>query len=150
MAKLQLSLAVGDYEHTRDVLSGDVRAEGIDITGLRVPIEELLYRLHKYREWDAAELGLGTQSAQISRGHDDMVGIPVFTSRTFRHSAIYLRSNAGIESPADLAGRRVGVPQWSMTAAVYARALLQHGYGVDLRSIRWGQAGVNEARRSAQ
>ena len=92
MAKLPLSLALGDYEHTRDLLNGDVRPEGIEVTGLRVPIEELLFRLHNYREWDAAELGLSTQAAKVSRGQADMVGIPVFTSRTLP-SGTWARSN---------------------------------------------------------
>ena len=147
MGKLELSLAVGDYDHTRDIVSGDVRAEGIDITALRLPIEELLFRLHNYREWDVSELGISTHAVQTSRGKSQMVGLPVFTSRTFRHSAIYIRRDAGIDAPADLAGKRIGVPQWSMTAAIYARALLAHSYGVDLKSIRWFQAGVNEPGR---
>jgi 4,5-dihydroxyphthalate decarboxylase len=147
VTKLALSLALGDYEHTRDLVNGDVSAEGIDLAAVRVPIEELLFRFHTHREWQAAEFGLGTHTALISRGNDELVGIPVFTSRTFRHAALYLRRDAGIEAPADLAGRRVGVPQWSMTAVTYARALLQHSYGVDLRSIRWFQAGVNEPGR---
>jgi len=148
MGKLELSLAVGDYDHTRDIASGDVRAEGIEITALRLPIEELLYRLHNYREWDVSELGISTHAVQTSRDRSEMVGLPVFTSRTFRHAAIYIRSDAGIASPAGLAGKRIGIPQWSMTAAIYARALLAHSYGVDLKSIDWVQAGVNEPGRT--
>ncbi|MSQ70661.1 MAG: 4,5-dihydroxyphthalate decarboxylase [Betaproteobacteria bacterium] len=147
MANLPLTLAIGNYEHTRDIVSGDVRAEGIDLTGLRLPIEELLFRFIRHREWGVSEMGLGPHATLISRGDDGMVGIPVFTSRVFRQSSLYLRTDAGIRSPADLAGKRIGVPEWAMTAVIYARALLQHGHGVDLRSIEWTQAGVNEPGR---
>ena len=147
MANISLSLAVGEYEHVRDLLSGEVRAEGIDIVPLRTPIEELLFRFMRFGEWQVSEMGLGPYAALLSRGVPDMIAIPVFTSRVFRHSALYLRADAGIASPAGLAGRRIGVPEWGMTAAIYARALLQHVYGVDLRSIQWVQAGVNEPGR---
>jgi len=147
MANVHLTLAVGDYEHTRDLASGDVRAEGIDLTVLRTPIEELLLRYVRHSEWQVSEMGIGPFASLLSRGHKDMVGIPVFTSRVFRHASLYLRTDAGIQSPADLAGKRIGVPEWAMTAVICVRALLQHAYGVDLRSIKWFQAGVNEAGR---
>ncbi len=148
MADLALTLGVGDYEHTRDLVSGDVRAEGIALTGVRTPIEELLYRFIRHREWEVSEMGLGPYASLLSRGHDGMVGLPVFTSRTFRHGALYVRTDADIRTPADLAGKRIGVPEWAMTAAIYTRALLAQGYGVDLRGIRWFQAGVNEPGRA--
>lgn len=147
MANVRLSLAVGDYEHVRDLLSGDVRAEGIDITALRTPIEELLYRFLRLEEWHVSEMGLGPYASLVSRGHTGMVALPVFTSRAFRHSSIYLRNDSRIASPSELSGKRVGVPEWAMTAVVYARALLQHVHRVDLRSIEWVQAGVNEPGR---
>jgi 4,5-dihydroxyphthalate decarboxylase len=147
MNHLQLSLAIGNYEHVRDVLSGEVRAEGIEIIALRTPIEELLFRFMRFAEWEASEMGLGPYVSLVSQERADMVAIPVFTSRVFRHSALYVRADAGIASPADLARRRIGVPEWAMTAVIYARALLQHAYGVDLKSIQWVQAGVDEPGR---
>lgn len=147
MANIHLTLAVGDYEHTRDLACGDVRAEGIDLTVLRTPIEELLLRYVRHGEWQVSEMGMGPFVSLLSRGHKDMVGIPVFTSRVFRQTSLYLRADAGIQSPADLAGRRIGVPEWAMTAVIYVRALLQHAHSVDLKSIKWFQAGVNEAGR---
>jgi 4,5-dihydroxyphthalate decarboxylase len=147
MNNLRLTLAIGDYEHVRDLLSGEVRAEGIDLIPLRTPIEELLFRFMRFAEWEVSEMGLGPYVWHVSQGRKDMVAIPVFTSRVFRHSALYVGTGSGIVSPADLAGRRVGVPEWAMTAVIYARALLQHAYGVDLRSIQWVQAGVNEPGR---
>jgi 4,5-dihydroxyphthalate decarboxylase len=83
----------------------------------------------------------------LARGDDSLVAIPVVTSRTFRHASLYVRNDAGIATPADLAGRRVGVPEWALTPAIYARAVLQHEYGVDLRAIQWVQAGVDEPGR---
>lgn len=148
MSNLSLTLAIGDYEHTRDLVAGDVRAEGIDITGVRTPIEELLFRFVRHREWEVSEMGLGPFASLISRGHDGMVGMPVFPSRTFRHGALYVRSDATITKLSDLAGKRIGVPEWAMTAAIYARALLANDHGIDLRKCRWYQAGVNEAGRA--
>jgi 4,5-dihydroxyphthalate decarboxylase len=147
MSRLQLSLAMGDYEHTRDIATGDVVPEGIDLMVQRVPIEELLFRFVMHREWQVAEMGLGVLAPAIATGKVDMIGIPVMMSRLFRHGAIYIRTDAGIAKPSDLSGRRIGVPEWGMTAVIYARALLQHGYGVDLRSVKWTQGGLNEPGR---
>ena len=148
MADIPLTFAVGDYEHVRDLRSGDVRPEGIDLTVLRTPIEELLFRFVRFREWEVSEMGLGPYASLVSRGHTDMVGLPVFTSRVFRHSSLYVRTDAGIDSPADLAGKRIGVPEWALTAVIYVRGLLQHAWGIDLHGIQWVQAGVDEAGRA--
>lgn len=147
MTNLPLSLAIGDYEHVRDLFTGAVQTQGIDLTALHVPVEELLFRSLRFQEWDLSETGLGAYVAQISQGNRDAIGIPVFPSRQFRHSAFYVRSDAGIARPADLAGKRIGMPEWAMAAAVYARGLLTDRYGIDLRSIRWFQAGLAEAGR---
>jgi 4,5-dihydroxyphthalate decarboxylase len=148
VADLPVSLAINDYDHVRDLVTGAVRAEGLQINALRLPVEEIFFRFIRFREWSASEMGFGPYVSLVSQGKRDMVGIPVFPSRMHRHSAIYVRSDAGVKAPRDLAGKRVGVGEWAMTAAIYARGLLADSYGVDLKSIDWFQAGVNEAGRT--
>jgi len=116
MANIQLSFAINLYEHVRDLLDGTVRAEGIDFTFLRMPTEELFYRFVRYREWDVSEMAFGKLIVLISQEDRSIVAIPVFVSRSFRHSSIYVRSDAGITRPEHLAGKRIGVPTWSQSA----------------------------------
>ena len=150
MPDLNLSLAVGEYDHVRDLTTGAVRASGISITTVHGPIEDILIRGHWHDEWDVVETGLGAYVMRLARGEQPVVAIPVFTSRVFRHSAIYVRSDAGIDLPKDLAGKRIGVPEWGQAAAVYARGALMDRHGFDLRSVRWFQAGVHDAGRKAR
>ena len=147
MPNIPITLAVGDYDQVRDLLDGTVRADGIDLTALRLSPEEIFHRFTRHREWDVSEMSFGKYISLASRGDDSLVAIPVFPSRVFRHSAIYVRADAGIAAPGDLAGKRIGVPEWAQTAVIYVRGLLAHEYGVDLNSVDWRQAGVNEAGR---
>ncbi len=112
-----------------------------------MPIEEITFRFTRHGEWDASELSFGKTVGLLTQNKPQIVPIPVFPSRVFRHSAIYVRPGAGIAAPKDLEGRRVGVPEWAQTAGIYVRGLLQHEYGVDLRAIDWVQAGVNAPGR---
>jgi 4,5-dihydroxyphthalate decarboxylase len=139
---LPLTLAINPYEHARDLAP-----KGIDLTVLELPIEEIFYRFARFREFDASEMSFGKTVALASELAADIVPIPVFPSRVFRHSAIYIAGKSGIRSPKDLEGRKVGIPEWAQTAGIYARGLLAHEYGVDLASIQWHQAGVREAGR---
>jgi len=147
MANILLSFAINPYEHVRDLLDGTVRAEGIDFTFLRVPTEEIFYRFVRFREWEVSEMAFGKLAVLLSQGDRSAVAIPVFPSRVFRHSSIYVRSDAGIGGPEQLAGKRIGVPTWSQSASMYSRGMLAHEYGVDLKSIHWHQGGVNQAGR---
>ncbi|TMH55094.1 MAG: 4,5-dihydroxyphthalate decarboxylase [Betaproteobacteria bacterium] len=140
MAKIQLSLAIGAYDHVRDLLDGTVPVAGVELTVMRLPVEEMFYRFLMHGEFDVSEASLAKIVALAAREDRRFVPLPVFPSRVFRHSSIYTR-------PEDLAGKRVGVPEWAQTAAIYSRGLLAHDYGVDLASIHWHQAGVNEAGR---
>jgi 4,5-dihydroxyphthalate decarboxylase len=137
---IPLSLAISPYDHARDL-----RPAGIDLTVLDLPIEEIFFRFTKFREWDASEMSCGKTVSLMSQPAPDIMPIPVFPSRVFRHSAIYVNSN--IKAPKDLEGRRVGIPEWAQTAGIYARGLLQHEYGVDLARIQWHQAGVHQPGR---
>jgi len=147
LAKIQLSLAIGAYDHVRDLLDGTVPVAGVELTVMRLPVEEMFYRFLMHGEFDVSEASLAKIVALAARDDRRFVPLPVFPSRVFRHSSIYIRSDGGIARPEDLAGKRVGVPEWAQTAAIYSRGLLAHDYGVDLASIHWHQAGVNEAGR---
>ena len=147
MADLKLTLAVGDYDQTRDLALQRVRANGIDLTVLNTNVEEIFFRFYDRLEWDISELSMGMYTSSISRGDNRFIAIPVFPSRVFRHSAIYVRSDGSIKGPSDLAGKRVGCPQWSQTATIYVRGYLSETVGVPLASIRSIQAGVNDPGR---
>jgi 4,5-dihydroxyphthalate decarboxylase len=142
MAKLSLSLALGSYDHVRDL-----QPKGIALNLSELRIEEIFFRFTKFREWDVSEMSFGKVVALMAEPDPQIIALPVFVSRVFRHSAIYLRKGSGIRQPKDLEGRRVGVPEWAQTATIYVRGMLAHEYGVDLRRIEWTQAGVHEPGR---
>jgi len=144
---IPLTLAINPYDHVRDLLSGEVRAAGIDLVPLELPIEEIFYRFTKFREWQASEMSFGKVISLMSEERPEIVCIPVFLSRVFRHSAIYLKDGSSIKTPKDLEGKRVGIPEWAQTAGIYVRGMLAHEYGVDLAKIQWIQAGVREPGR---
>lgn len=148
MAKLRLTIATSDYDHVRDLAMGRVAAEGIDVDYLNLSVEEIFYRFTLNREWEVSEMSLAKFVAQVAGDRPDITGIPVFPSRAFRLSSIYLRKKSGIAGPERLRGRKVGVPEWAQTAAVYTRGYLVHEVGIALNEIDWFQAGVNEAGRS--
>ena len=147
---MKLTLAISDYDHVRDLTSGKVRPEGVELTCLDLSVEEIFFRFTAFREWDVSELSLAKYCSLRSSGDDSLTAIPVFPSRVFRHSSFYVRRDAGIREPRDLAGRRIGVPEWAQTAGVYARGLLVHELGVPLSAVEWVQAGVNEPGRQEQ
>jgi 4,5-dihydroxyphthalate decarboxylase len=137
--KLSLTLAISPYDHVRDL-----RAQGIELTLLELAIEEIFYRFTRFREWDVSEMSFGKAVWLLSQPLPDIVALPVFPSRVFRHSAIY---TSKLKSPRELEGKRVGIPEWAQTAGIYVRGLLQHEFGVDLARIDWVQAGVREPGR---
>ena len=137
--KLSLTLAISPYDHVRDL-----RAQGIELTVLELAIEEIFYRFTRFRVWDGSEMSFGTAVSLLSQPLSDIVALPVFPSRVFRHSAIY---TSKLKSPRELEGKRVGIPEWAQTAGIYVRGLLQHEFGVDLARIDWVQAGVREPGR---
>jgi 4,5-dihydroxyphthalate decarboxylase len=148
MSGIQLSIAISDYDHVRDLVSGRVRAEGIHLIPMELPVEEIFFRMFSFTEWDIAEFSMAKYVSLIGTGTAPFRAIPVFPSRVFRQSAFYVATGSSIRSPKDLAGKRVGIPEWAQTAGIYARAFLQHQCGVHLADIHWVQAGVNQAGRS--
>jgi 4,5-dihydroxyphthalate decarboxylase len=109
-AQLHLTLATTDYDHVRDLMYGVVRPAGIVLTGFVLPVEEIFFRFIKNREWDVSEMSFGKFIGYASQGNSPFIGIPVFPSRVFRHSAFYVRADRGIKSPKDLEGKTVGIP----------------------------------------
>jgi len=147
MSKLPLTIAVSRYDHVNDVLTGAVPVEGIDLNALDLPLHDIFFRFIHFKDFDIAELSMAKYVSMISQGDDSLVALPVFPSRVPRHSAIYVRRDGPVKTPADLSGRRVGVPEWAQTAGVYARGLLMHEFGIDLASIDWYQAGEDQPGR---
>src|SRR5689334_8983543 len=117
MRNIHLTMALGEYDHARDLLDGTVKAEGIDLTVLRLEVEEIFYRFTLHREWDVSEMSFAKLVALASQDDASLVPIPVFVSRAFRHSSLYVRADSPITQPEQLAGKRVGVPEWAQTAA---------------------------------
>ena len=146
-ARLHLTLAVTDYDHVRDLVNGAVQADGMVLTAFVLPVEEIFFRFIKNQEWDVSEMSFGKFIGYAAQGNSPFIGIPVFPSRVFRHSAFYVRADRGIKSPKDLEGKSVGIPEWAQTAGMYARGYLSETAGVDLSKIKWVQAGMNEAGR---
>ncbi len=147
MNPLPLTLALGPYDHTRDVTDGTVRTEGIQLRTLDLPIEEIFYRFTLYREWDISEMSMGKYIALRSQDDTSITALPVFISRAFRHSMFYVREGSAIKRPEDLAGKRIGIPEWAQTAGIYGRGYLSDYVGLKLKDITWVQAGVNEPGR---
>lgn len=147
MAKLQLTLASSDYDHVHDFTEGDVEASGIEINFLRLPVEEMFFRFIEFGEFDVSEISSSLYTSGITQGDDRYVAIPVFPSRVFRQSSLYVRSDSPLRTAEDIAGKRCGIPEWGQSAAVYTRGWLQHDIGIPLADIDWVQAGVNQPGR---
>ena len=147
MDKVALTLAIGDYEHTRDLASGAVAVQGATLNVLALSPEETFFRFTHFREWEVSEMSMGKYVSLRSQEDASIAAIPVFPSRVFRHSMIYVREGGALERPEQLRGKRVGVPEWAQTAVIYARGYLAHQAGVPLDSVEWVQAGVNDAGR---
>lgn len=137
MGRLQLSIALSTNERTLPLLEGEVAPEGIELTGSRVHPSELFYRQLKFGEFDVSEMSLASLSIATDRGNSDWCAVPVFTTRYFFHTNCWVRRDAGIAGPEDLRGKRVGVPEYQQTAAVWARGALQHEFGVRPEDVVW-------------
>jgi len=147
VALLPLTLAAENYDRTRGLIDGSIRPEGIDLNFIPLAVEETFWRMTRYLEFDASEMSGTAYLVERSRPNPRFIAIPVFLSRTFRHSAVYVRSDSGIEEPRDLIGRRVGIPEYGLTALTWVRAFLQHDYGVQPSQIKWEVGGLEQAGR---
>jgi 4,5-dihydroxyphthalate decarboxylase len=140
MSKLNLTLALCDYDRTQALKTGAVAPQGVDLNVLTLTPEEMFYRMGRFREFDVSELSLSTYTIRRGRG-EPLIAIPVFPSKSFRHSAIFVRDGAGIREPRDLRGKRMGVPKYHMTAAVWIRGILENDHGVAPKDMRWFEGG---------
>lgn len=147
MARLRLSLACGPYDRMGGLRDGTIQPDGIELNYLNMQPAEIFWRMLQYKEFDVSELSLSNYTTLVSGGASPFIAIPVFPSRVFRHGYFFINTKAGIKSPADLAGKRGGVPEYSMTAAVYMRGLLQHEYGVKPNEIEWVQGRADRLGR---
>lgn len=147
VSNVPITIACGDYDRTRAIRDGRVRVDGCDVTYLPLYPEEIFYRAFHNHEFDVCEISFSSYIRTIADGTSAYVGIPAFVSRVFRHSGIYVRADSGIEKPEDLRGRRVGLPEYQITAVVWMRGMLQHEYGVHPSEIHWRQGGQEQAGR---
>jgi 4,5-dihydroxyphthalate decarboxylase len=137
MSKLELTLACGRYDRTQALIDGRVQPEGVDLTYIALRPGETFWRMLNHGEFDASEMSLSSYTILRSEGDTRFTAIPVFPSRVFRHSSVYVRADSKIERPEDLRGKRVGVGDYQMTAAVWVRGFLAHEYGVRPEDISW-------------
>jgi 4,5-dihydroxyphthalate decarboxylase len=147
MSKLRLTLACWDYDRTRALADGRVRPEGVELNYLPLEVEETFFRMLRNREFDAAEMSLSSYCVSLTREAPPFVAIPVFPSRFFRHSCIFVSAKSGVRKPADLAGKRIGVPEYQMTAPVWIRGILADEYGVDPAAVSYFTGGEEEPGR---
>jgi 4,5-dihydroxyphthalate decarboxylase len=146
MSRLQLSLAVGPYDRTRALVDGSVQIDGVEPVCMTLSPEEIFFRAFRHAEFDVCELSLSSFTVKTAQGNCPYVGVPAFVSRTFRHTSIYVRTDR-ITKPADLKGKKVGVPEYQLTANVWARALLEEEFGVKPSDISWVRGPITDAER---
>ncbi len=147
MKKLLLSMSCCNYDRTAALFDGRVQIEGVDLVSSQLEPEESFHRAFRFQEFDICEISLSSHTMMTSRGTNAYVAIPAFVSRLFRHSGIYIRTDRGIKTPADLAGKRVGLPEYQITANVWIRGILQDDYGLQPSSVHWLRGGVEEPGR---
>ncbi len=147
MEKLHVTVACGDYDRTKALQDGSVQAEGIRLNYIPLQAEEIFWRMGGHREFDASEMSLSNQITMVSRGNAPFVAIPVFPSRFFRHSCVFINADSGIQKPQDLQGKKVGAPEYSITAAVWIRGMLKDDYGVATHDMEWFSGGQEEPGR---
>lgn len=147
MAKLELTLGCWDYDRVQPLMDGRVRPDGIELNFLNMIVEETFFRMLRNREFDVSEMSMSSYCVSLTRPDRPFVAIPVFPSRFFRHSCIYVNAEAGIEKPTDLIGKRVGTPEFQMTAPVWIRGILDEHYGVPVDSVTYVTGGEETPNR---
>lgn len=147
MGKLRLTMSCWNYDRTRALLEGRVPIDGIELNYLNLPVEETFFRMLRHREFDVAEMSLSSYTLSLFRENPPFVAIPVFPSRMFRHSCIYVHAGSGIREPKDLAGKRIGNPEYQMTAPVWIRGILSDEYGVPVTGATYFSGGEEEPGR---
>jgi len=146
LAKLPLSIAMGDYDRNRALYDGAVQIDGVDPTYMLLNPEEMFFRAFRFQDFDISELSFSSYLVKHARGDCPYIALPIFLSRAFRHTSIYVRKDR-IRSPQDLKGKRIGIPEYQLTANVWARALLADDYGVKPSDVTWVRGGIDQPGR---
>ncbi|WP_293859131.1 ABC transporter substrate-binding protein [uncultured Alsobacter sp.] len=146
MAPLRLSVAIGDYDRNRPLIDGRIRIDGVDPVVMTLEPEEIFFRAFRHAEFDVCEMSLSSFTVKTSRGDCPYVGVPAFVSRAFRHTSIVVRTDRGIQGPADLKGKRIGLPEYQLTACVWARMILEE-HGVKASDVTWVRGGIETPGR---
>jgi 4,5-dihydroxyphthalate decarboxylase len=146
MTKLRLSVAMGDYDRTRALLDGRIQIDGVDPVYMTLTPEEMFFRAMRSQDFDISELSFSSYLVKHSRGDCPYIAVPVFLSRAFRHTSIYVRKDR-IKRPEDLKGCRIGIPEYQLTALVWARAILQDEYGIHPSDVTWVRGGIDTPGR---
>ena len=147
MVEIPVTIACGNYDRTEAIRDGRVKVEGCAVTYLPLYPEEIFHRVFKFQEFDISEMSFSSYIRTVAAGTSAYTAVPAFVSRIFRHSGIYIRKGAGIEKPEDLRGKRIGVPEYQITAVVWMRGMMQHQYGVPPSEISWRSGGQEQAGR---
>jgi 4,5-dihydroxyphthalate decarboxylase len=148
MADLRLNFACGPYDRTLALRDGTIKPDGIELNYLTMQPAEIFWRMLQFKEFDASEMSLSNYTTLVSRGDAPFIAIPAFPSRVFRHGYFFINTAKGIQSGTDLKGKRGGVPEYSMTAAVYMRGLMQHEFGVKPSDVEWVQGRADRLGRN--
>ena len=147
MSSVRLTLACWDYDRTRALADGRVQPDGIDLVYLSQPVEETFFRMLRYREYDCSEMSLSSYVASLSQENPPFIAIPAFPSRFFRHSCIFISAKSGIRRAEELKGKRIGVPEYQMTAPVWIRGILSDDFGVKITDVEHLSGGEEEPGR---
>ena len=147
MSDLRLTMGCWDYDRVAPLMDGRVSPKGIDLTFLDMVVEETFFRMLRNREFDVCELSMSSYTVSLTRENPPFIAIPVFPSRMFRHSSIYVNADAGIEKPSDLVGKRIGVPEYQMTAPCWIRGILDEHYGVPVDGVTYLSGGEESPNR---
>lgn len=145
--KLRLSVAMGNYDRTRPIVDGIVRIDGVEPVCMLLSPEEMFFRAFRHEEFDISELSISSYCVSVARGSPRYIAIPVFLSRAFRHTSVYVRNDTGIERPEDLAGRRIGIAEYQLSANVWVRGILEQDWGVKPADITWVRGGMDAPGR---
>ncbi|MDB5939981.1 MAG: 4,5-dihydroxyphthalate decarboxylase [Polaromonas sp.] len=147
MSKLKINFGCWDYDRTRAMQRGQVQPSGIDLNYVEMPVEETFFRMLRHKEFEVSEMSLSSYVISCFQPDPPFIAIPVFPSRMFRHSCIYVNSDSNIRGPKDLIGKRVGNPEYQMTAPTWIRGILAEHYGVPVDSVTYYTGGEEEPGR---
>ena len=147
MSDLKLSIAMGDYDRTRAIVDGRVKIDGVDPVCMLLSPEEMFFRAFRHQDFDVSELSISSYCLSVAKGNPHYIAIPVFLSRAFRHTSIYIRTDRDIERPQDLVGRKIGIAEYQLSANVWVRGILEQDFGVKPSDIIWVRGGMDTPGR---